>query len=77
MDLDPAETKANHTLAIPTATTDPIYQSPLESDSEGSGEVYMAGNWDKPPEKIVEEIQWEAEEEIARAANLAKEAERG
>jgi hypothetical protein len=37
----------------------------------------MAGNWDKPPEKIVEEIQWEAEEEIARAANLAKEAERG
>jgi hypothetical protein len=31
----------------------------------------------EPPEKTVEEIQWEAEEEIARAAHLARDAERG
>jgi hypothetical protein len=31
----------------------------------------------EPPEKTVEEIQWEAEGEIARASHLAKDAERG
>jgi hypothetical protein len=34
-DLDPIEDKADHTLAFPVATTDPIYQSSPESDSEG------------------------------------------
>jgi hypothetical protein len=32
---DPAGDTADHTLVIPTDTTDPIYQSPLESDFEG------------------------------------------
>jgi hypothetical protein len=77
MDLDPAEDKADHTLAVLAATTDPIYQSSEESDSEGGGKVYMVGNGEEPPEKAVEEIQWEAEEEIAHAARLAREAERG
>jgi predicted transposase YbfD/YdcC len=35
------------------------------------------GNGEELPEKIVEEIQREANEEIARAAHLAREAERG
>jgi hypothetical protein len=30
---DPARDKADHTLVVPTATTDPIYQSSLESNS--------------------------------------------
>jgi hypothetical protein len=76
-DIDPTEDKANHTLAVPAATTDPINQSSLESDSEGGGEVFMVGNGEEPPEKIVEEIQREAEEEIAHKACLAREAERG
>jgi hypothetical protein len=37
----------------------------------------MVGNKEEPPEKIIEEIQREAEQEIARAARLAREAERG
>jgi hypothetical protein len=56
-DLDPIEDKADHTLAFPIATTDPIYQSSPESDSEGDGEVYMVGNGEEPPEKTIEEIQ--------------------
>jgi hypothetical protein len=43
MDMDPARDEADHTLAIPVATIDPIYQSLPEFDSEG-GEVYMVGN---------------------------------
>jgi hypothetical protein len=37
----------------------------------------MVGQGDEPPEKTVEEIQLEAEEEIARAAHLTRDAERG
>jgi hypothetical protein len=37
----------------------------------------MVGKGDELPEKTIEEIQWEAEEEIARAAHLARDAERG
>jgi hypothetical protein len=44
MDSNPMGDKANHTQAIPAATTDPIYQSSLESDSEHGREVYMVGN---------------------------------
>jgi hypothetical protein len=77
MNLDLTEDKADHTMAILVATTDPIYQSSLESDSEGDREVYMVGNEEEPPEKTVEEIQREAEEEIARAARLAREDESG
>jgi hypothetical protein len=35
MDSDPAGDKADHTLAAPVATTDPIHQSSLEYNSEG------------------------------------------
>jgi hypothetical protein len=37
----------------------------------------MVGNKEEPPEKIIEEIQRETEQEIARAARLAREDERG
>jgi hypothetical protein len=77
MDLDPTRDKADHTLAVLVATIDPIYQSSLESDSEGGGEVYMVGNREELSEKTVKEIQREADEEIARAAHLARKAERG
>jgi hypothetical protein len=42
-DSDSTRDKANHTLAVPAATTDPIYQLSFESDSEDGGEVYMVG----------------------------------
>jgi hypothetical protein len=45
------------------------------SDSEGGGEVYMLGNREELSEKTVEEIQWEANEEITRTTRLAREAE--
>jgi hypothetical protein len=77
MDLDPTGDKADHTLAILAAITDPIYQSSPESDSKGGREVYMVGNGEELSEKTIEEIQREADEEIARASRLAKEAERG
>jgi hypothetical protein len=77
MDSDPTGHKAGHTLAVLTATINPIYQSSLEYDSEGGGEVYMVGNGEELSEKMVKEIQWEADEEIARTARLDKEAERG
>jgi hypothetical protein len=64
-------------MAVPAATTDLIYQSPLEFDSEGGEEVYMAGNGEELLDKMVEEIQWENDEELARTACLAREAERG
>jgi hypothetical protein len=69
--------KADHTLAVSAATTDPIYQSSLKFDSKGSGEVFMVGNNEKLSDKMVEEIQREAEEEIACATHLAREAKGG
>jgi hypothetical protein len=48
--------KADHTRAVSAATIDPIYQSSLEFDSEGGGEIYMVGNREDPLEKAVEEI---------------------
>jgi hypothetical protein len=77
MDLDPVRDKADHTPAVPAATIDPIYQSSPESKFEGDREAYMVGNREELPEKTVEEIQWEADEEIAHAAHLARETERG
>jgi hypothetical protein len=73
MDMDPAGDKADHILAVSAATIDQIYQSSLESDSEGGREVYIVGNGEELPEKTTEEIQREAEEEIARVANLSRE----
>jgi acylphosphatase len=55
----------------------PIYQSSQESDSKGDIEVYMVGNREELLEKIVEEIQQEADEEIAHTARLAREAKGG
>jgi hypothetical protein len=55
-DPDPAGDKANHILAVSVATTDLIYQSSPESDSEGGREVYMVGNGEEFPEKTTEEI---------------------
>jgi hypothetical protein len=62
MNLDPVGDKADHILAVPVATLDPIYQPSSESDSECGGEVYMMGQGDQPPGKITEEIQRQAEE---------------
>jgi hypothetical protein len=60
--------KADHNLAGSTTITDPIYQSPPESDSKGDTEVYMVGQGEELLEKTNEEIAREAEEEITRAA---------
>jgi hypothetical protein len=57
MDSDPARDKFDHTLAVSVATTDPIYQSSSESNSENGGEVYMVGQGDPPPGKTTKEIQ--------------------
>jgi hypothetical protein len=64
---DPTGDKVDHTLPVPAATTDPIYQSPLEFDFEGSGEVYMVGSMEELPKKMVKEIQWETDKELTRA----------
>jgi hypothetical protein len=37
----------------------------------------MVGNGEEVSKKMVEEMQWEADEEIARVARLAREVERG
>jgi hypothetical protein len=77
MDLNPSRDKIDHNLAGSTSTIDPIYQSPPESDSKGDRKVYMVGQGEELPEKTTEEIAREAEEEIALAARLAKEADKG
>jgi hypothetical protein len=56
-----------HTQAVLVATTDPICQSSSKSDSEYDGEVYMVEQGGQLPAKTAKEIQWEVEEEIARA----------
>jgi hypothetical protein len=76
-DPDPSGDNADHTPAVHAAITDPIHLSSPESDSEGDREVYKVGRGDQPPEKTAKEIQWQAEEEIARAAHLARDVERG
>jgi hypothetical protein len=74
---DPSGDKTGHTSAVLAAIIDPIHQSSPESDSESNREVYMVGQGEEPPEKTIEEIQREVEEEIAWAAHLARDAERG
>jgi hypothetical protein len=44
-------------LAILVAAIDPIYQSPLEYEFKGGGEVYMVGNREEILDKSVKEIQ--------------------
>jgi hypothetical protein len=72
-DTDPAKDKAYHTLATQTAAIDLICSPSSESDSEYGREVFMVEQGGKPQEKNAEEIQREAEEEIARAEHLARE----
>jgi hypothetical protein len=48
-DSNPMRDKADHSLAVPIATTDPIYQSSSESDFESGGVVYMMGEWKGTP----------------------------
>jgi hypothetical protein len=76
MDSDPTGDQADHTLVVPVATTDPIYQSSPMSDSKGDREVYMVGNGEELPDKMVEEIQQETDEERTQATHLAREAKR-
>jgi hypothetical protein len=67
-DSDPSGDKADHILAVLTAATDPIYQLPPESDSEGDRAIYMVGQGEQPAEKTTGEIARETEELLARAA---------
>jgi hypothetical protein len=69
--------KTNHTSAVSAAIIDLIYQCSPKSEFEGDREVYMVGEGEEPLEKTVKEIQREAEEEIARAACLARDAKKG
>jgi hypothetical protein len=56
-----------------------MYQSSPESDSKCGRKVYVVGNGEELPDKTIEEIQWETDVELTRAACLAREAkeERG
>jgi hypothetical protein len=74
--MDPLGDKDGHTPTVSTTITDPIYQPPPESDSEGDREIFMVGEGEQPTEKTTRENAHEAKEEIARAAQLAKEANR-
>jgi hypothetical protein len=74
---NPTGDKADHTLPILAATTNPICQSPLEFDSDGGREVYIVGTREELLDKLIEVIQWETDEELTRAAYLVRETERG
>jgi hypothetical protein len=70
-DTDPVEDGADHTLAVQAAATDPINSRSSGSDSEYGREVYMVEQGCELPDKTTEELQREAEEEIAHAERLA------
>jgi hypothetical protein len=74
---DPLGDKADHNQAGSPARMDPIYQLPLDSDSEGDRELIMAEQGEHPVEKMTEVIAREAEEELAREAQLSRDANRG
>jgi hypothetical protein len=73
MDMDPVEDRADHTLAAQATATDPIYSPSSGSDSEYGREVYMVEQGGELPDKTTEELQREADEEIACAERLARE----
>jgi hypothetical protein len=75
--LDPKGDKADHILVVPASATDLICLSPSKSDSEDGGEVYMVRNGEELLDNSVEEIQWETDIELAHAARLSWEVERG
>jgi hypothetical protein len=68
MDANPSRDKADHTPDILIAITNPIYQSPLESNFKGDIVVFMVGDGEQPTKKTTEEITREAEEEIREKA---------
>jgi hypothetical protein len=49
VDPDPLEDNTDHTQVLTVAVSDPICQSPSESDSEGDREVFMVGEGEQPP----------------------------
>jgi hypothetical protein len=71
MDMDPVEDRVDHTLAAQAAIIDLIYSLLSGSNSKYRREVYMVEQGGELPEKTIEELQLEAEEEIAREERLA------
>jgi hypothetical protein len=64
MDTDLLGDTTDHNSVVSAALVDPIYQSPLQYDSEGGREVYMVGQGEELLEKTTKEIAPEGEEEI-------------
>jgi hypothetical protein len=73
MDTNPMKDKADHTLAAQAVVIDSIYSPSSGSDSKYGREVYMVEQGGELPKKTTEELQREAEEEMARADRLAQE----
>jgi hypothetical protein len=74
--LDPLEGKVDHhRIRYAPHATDPFYQPP--SGFNCRREVYMVALGEQLTEKTTKEITWEAEEEFARAAQLAREVVKG
>jgi hypothetical protein len=74
---DHSRDKVDHNQASSPAATYPIYQWSPDSDFEGDREVLMVGQGEHPIDKMTEEITQEAEEKLARAAQLARDADKG
>jgi hypothetical protein len=72
-DTNPIKDRVDHTLTARATAIDLIYSLSLGSDSEYGREVYMVEQGGELPDKTTEQLQWEAEEEIARAERLARE----
>jgi hypothetical protein len=53
-DMNPLGDTTDHHPIVSTTLTDPIYQSSLESDSEGGREVYTVGQGEELLEKTIE-----------------------
>jgi hypothetical protein len=73
MDMDLAKVGADHTSAAQTAASDLINLPSSESVFEYGREVYMVEQGCEMSEKTTNELQREAEEEIAHAKRLARE----
>jgi hypothetical protein len=72
-DTDPMEDEADHTLTAQAAAIDPIISLSSGSDSEYGREVYMVEQGGELPDKTTNELQREAEEDIARVERLVRE----
>jgi hypothetical protein len=67
MDVASIEDTADHPPVAQVATTDPIYSPSSRSDSKYGREVYMVEQGGELHKNTIEEVQREAEEEIACA----------